>query len=42
MGSQSRRLAEIFELHLLVEYKSIYGADIDLSQNTPDGQKRWY
>ena len=37
-GITVQTFAEIFDA-LVVEYKSIYGADIDLSQNTPDGQK---
>ncbi|WP_373033345.1 baseplate J/gp47 family protein [Sulfurovum sp.] len=37
-GIEIQTFTEIFDT-LVTEYKRIYGADIDLSQNTPDGQK---
>jgi uncharacterized phage protein gp47/JayE len=37
-GLEIQSFEEIFDA-LVVKYKGIYGADIDLSQNTPDGQK---
>jgi len=37
-GVTAQTFSEIFD-NLVAAYKSIYGADIDLAQNTPDGQK---
>lgn len=37
-GIETQTFTEVFN-QLVQQYKDIYGSDIDLSQNTPDGQK---